>query len=828
MECRSPPSLLSSPRGGSTPKKKNHAAWTTTAVSASCQRYPGHPVPPATTDEDEIGGSRIARRPKGQHSAGEMEGWLNQMGMIRIAVLSSFAAHLVLILLAGIRRRTASGGRMLLLWLAYQLANWAAAYALGNLSFGSRLEEQPQLVAFWAPFLLQHLGGPDNISAYSLEDNVLSGRQALNAFVQVGGAIYVVYKHIYLGGGDRALLRASIIILAVGVAKYVERVFALRRGNLGNIRSSNKKKKLSRFTDVSGSRKGTVLDNEQALMVAHNMFPFCQRAMTDSSVNMDSPELDASREMFSFGWESMCKVVEMELSLMYDILYTKAAMVHTWGGYLIRFLSPIATVTAFVLFLFYSKDGQRREDLVITYTLLAATFILDVRWLFGAVGSTWMHMFLQARPRCWLHHNVLCSGSGIWRRLRRVIVSLHRGRLAFLMAPSSYRMWSGTIGQYSLLHECTRTCDTTTLCGRAAKKIGLEEGWNEHRHSESEGLKLSEDVKRLVFERVRKILKSTYEVDKDEEAAYSMNDVTTFWGQAAAKRRRRKLQRFRLAFGREFQEDILVWHIATQVFLTSDDGKLYAETKHAKAIKALSEYLMFLVAVRRHMLPGLVLRSLYEVTKESLQDVWRDEVGTSSIQGSGSTASGREEKLARILRDKKDADSEWGLEHDKTRLVSDGANIAMVLLSADESEMPELLELIFNVWVDKLLYAGTRCSRESHARQLSRGGELTTIVWILAEHAGPFQIGQRGPDNKKQEPCPPPPPPLPPLPMYTPERPPWWSIVIPPPPPPPPMVEQPKKEEPHPPPAPMESKQKPYPPRPHRERRRYATLYPVD
>lgn len=121
-----------------------------------------------------------------------MEGWLNQMArflhlwMIRIAVLSSFAAHLVLILLAGIRRHKASGGRTLLLWLAYQLANWAATYALGNLSFGCKSQEQQQLVAFWAPFLLQHLGGPDNISAYSLEDNVLSGRQALNVLVQVG------------------------------------------------------------------------------------------------------------------------------------------------------------------------------------------------------------------------------------------------------------------------------------------------------------------------------------------------------------------------------------------------------------------------------------------------------------------------------------------------------------------------------------------------------------------------------------------------------------------------------------------------------------------
>uniref|UniRef100_A0A453ABZ6 DUF4220 domain-containing protein n=1 Tax=Aegilops tauschii subsp. strangulata TaxID=200361 RepID=A0A453ABZ6_AEGTS len=179
-----------------------------------------------------------------------------------------------------------------------------------------------------------------------------------------------------------------------------------------------------------------------------------------------------------------------------------------------------------------------------------------------------------------------------------------------------------------------------------------------------------------------------------------------------------------------------------------------AAAAHAKAIKALSEYLMFLVAVRRHMLPGLVLRSLYEVTFDALQDIGRKQAVSSR---STTTGREREGKLARTLRDKMDADGEWGLDHDKTRLVSDGANIAMALLEADESEMPEVLELVFNVWVDKLLYAGTRCSRESHARQLSRGGELTTVVWILAQHVGPFQIGQCVPDDKKRDlppPCP--------------------------------------------------------------------------
>jgi hypothetical protein len=47
-----------------------------------------------------------------------------------------------------------------------------------------------------------------------------------------------------------------------------------------------------------------------------------------------------------------------------------------------------------------------------------------------------------------------------------------------------------------------------------------------------------------------------------------------------------------------------------------------------------------------------------------------------------------------------------------------------------------MLERILDAWVTLLIYASIRCSRDSHAKQLSRGGELTTIVWILAEHAG--------------------------------------------------------------------------------------------
>lgn len=150
-----------------------------------------------------------------------------------------------------------------------------------------------------------------------------------------------------------------------------------------------------------------------------------------------------------------------------------------------------------------------------------------------------------------------------------------------------------------------------------------------------------------------------------------MKDITTSWGQVATKHN--ELKEFGLAFGREFQEDILVWHIATQNFLICyrDDFNDKSTVTHAKAIKAISEYLMFLMVVRPYMVPGLRLRSLYEVTLKSLQDVWNNPEESEISSG--------EERLARTLLNKKEKDSEWALGpgYSRTRLVSDGVNIAV-------------------------------------------------------------------------------------------------------------------------------------------------------
>lgn len=115
---------------------------------------------------------------------------------IQFSVLASLSLQAVL-LLAKIRCHESSWRLFRsILWLAYQLADFTATSALGLCLGAAPLEHQ--LVAFWAQFLLLHLGGPDSITAYALEDNKLWLRHGLNLILQLLIAAYVLCKHYML------------------------------------------------------------------------------------------------------------------------------------------------------------------------------------------------------------------------------------------------------------------------------------------------------------------------------------------------------------------------------------------------------------------------------------------------------------------------------------------------------------------------------------------------------------------------------------------------------------------------------------------------------
>ncbi|XP_015691365.2 uncharacterized protein LOC102713624 [Oryza brachyantha] len=689
---------------------------------------------------------------------------------IEILLLVSFFLQLILLFFAGFRRVGASAVLKLVVWPAYQLADFVATFTVGHLSVSS----ERRLVAFWAPFLLLHLGGPDNITAYSLADNQLWKRHLVFGLVpQALGAANVIYRSF--AGRTTTLLSAAMLMFAIGVLKYGERTWALKYANLSSIRSSvnvktpppTTKRPLQYYPERSWlpRRDGGDVDEEELLLVAHSMFHICKRAMADSSVEPDSGEYDS--KIFSYGWKEMCRVAEMELSLMYDLLYTKAAVMHTWFGFGIRVVSPLAVVAALGLFHLENDIGSYRQvDVAITYALLVAAFVLETTSLCRAIGSTWIAALLQTTRWAWLRHEALCTGR--WFRLRRTVASLRR-----FVHRDGHRYWSGTMGQFNVLHFSTRD-GTAERLGAAAEKAGLGSWWNKHVNAGS--IVISDHVKELVFGHIQNMLRS---VDDKSYPASKLDSIRMTRGQLAL-RRHGLYDDLVSSLGDEFQEGILTWHVATDIYLAVS-GR--ATPRLTEAVRALSNYMMFLVAVRPDMLPGLQLRRLYQLTCDDLTRIWRqtknghESSPTSSFSfinvlsmltrllqlhvddpTSTSTSTSRTTDIktlaATLLHDNVHSHN---LRHgdDVRSHVFAGALLADELLRKEKERRmsaggggggTSLLPAIFEVWVEMLLYAGNRCSRESHAKQLNSGGELITLVWLLAEHAGLYRI-----DKTKQQ-----------------------------------------------------------------------------
>ncbi|CAN6355932.1 unnamed protein product [Urochloa humidicola] len=454
----------------------------------------------------------------------------NESG-IQIMVLLSFGMQVFLLVFAGTRRRRSSAFLRLSLWLVYLLADSTAIYALGHLSVAGGGSSKHQLVLFWAPFLLLHLGGPDNITAYALEDNELWKRHLQILIVQVLAAAYVTYKSM-ASSGALLLFLASISMFVVGLAKYGERTWALNCSRISSIRSS-----LS-FHQIENSCELLVahdMSDEDILLVAHSNLHICKAIFTDFPRSLivvhglNYPVPGAVRHY---------KLIEMQLSLMYDAIYTKAGVIHKWYGFCIRIVSVLGTSTAFLLFhvhLIRSSSGSGNNKggdvTVISYVLLVGALVLEAISLCKALVSSWTRTFLHSHTH---------KGHG-WEWLLHALTFVSRR-----VQPASSLLWQGSIGQYNLFHLCTR--DSNKLGSRMAKKMMLENWWNKLHFSSS--FMPTVDFKEVVHPLMplianyipnasgTSILQNMYRVAFDHLNAWN--------------------------FGRDFNDRILIWSIVTE------------------------------------------------------------------------------------------------------------------------------------------------------------------------------------------------------------------------------------------------------------------------
>uniref|UniRef100_M8BHM2 DUF4220 domain-containing protein n=1 Tax=Aegilops tauschii TaxID=37682 RepID=M8BHM2_AEGTA len=330
---------------------------------------------------------------------------------------------------------------------------------------------------------------------------------------------------------------------------------------------------------------------------------------------------------------------------------------------------------------------------------------------------------------------------GRWDRLRRWIVSLHRlikvMRVSGCLRPA--RRGSGTVGQYNMLHLCSRPSKRNSpLPGRFAMMLGFEEWWNREHHSQTARISeyLKKELRLYILELVSKGQVSTQGIVRKKWGEYAIQTKCT--------NLYKKLKDNLLLLGVEFQEGIIIWHIATDLYLLDDKhtglGTMEGQALY-EPVRVLSNYMMFLLVERPYMLPGLAQSRLYRRTCENLVKIWGQEGQTHQApswgdmfrlrDGPNSRSSlQRRKKLADMVQDKKPKPGP------ETPRLSYAIVVAKELASNDENVDREYssLRVLLYVWMDFLVHAANRCSRESHAKKLSSGGEFTTVLWLLIEH----------------------------------------------------------------------------------------------
>lgn len=104
----------------------------------------------------------------------------------------------------------------------------------------------------------------------------------------------------------------------------------------------------------------------------------------------------------------------------------------------------------------------------------------------------------------------------------------------------------------------------------------------------------------------------------------------------------------------------------------------------------------------------------------------------------------REEACSSILNSGPESlqrDSEHGEQRGK--ILPRACTLAKDLMELPVEERWRVLSI---VWLDMLIYGARNCRGDIHARTLSRGGELLSLVWLLMAHFGLINIG----DHERQ------------------------------------------------------------------------------
>uniref|UniRef100_A0A0D9X469 DUF4220 domain-containing protein n=1 Tax=Leersia perrieri TaxID=77586 RepID=A0A0D9X469_9ORYZ len=586
---------------------------------------------------------------------------------IQVLVLVSFSLQVFLLLFSGIRKRTTSKLLITLLWLAFVSADSLSIFVLGHLTYHINVGLRHGLVLFWAPFMLLHLGGQETMTAFSMEDNMLWKRHLLTFSIQMGLAAYVVSKQCQ--GDNKHLLAPMVLMFISGTIKYAGRISALM---------------LAAEPTTVEAEPIQELTNYKLLVLGAN-----RRFRTSIGFLMDKelPLIYMCRDYYELlhlclstqqGVNVFYKLIELQLSILYDYFYTKIGAhfekEERLNGWFLQLVTLGSTFAPLFLFAWADLRGNlfnySRADIIVYYILLGGAAILDTLSVSIVILS---FQAVKDERRC---HDVFFSTS------------------------EREAQWSHKLAQYNLISGCIKEKRAAAGSGGGLLKCIMLNvvGMN---LSHTTYVDISHELKKQLLDKQTHV---------GHHEGHEVWDISKFTGQWAKLELQSKIQiesssktRLQALLGESieraasFMSSVLTWHIATEICFFS------CSSSSGGPSRELSNYVMYLSS-EYGMYSG---SDAGNVMLQNAQGFIYDYLGDC-----------REslDQISAVVR------------HITAKLVLT-FQLSKELFKIQEAN--DRWDIILNVWMEMLCYMACNCEAGFHIEQLSKGGEFITHVKLL-------------------------------------------------------------------------------------------------
>ncbi|XP_034684987.1 uncharacterized protein LOC117913958 [Vitis riparia] len=672
--------------------------------------------------------------------------------LLRVFILVSLFSQIQLLLLGNRRKYTPGNWLRSIIWQAYATKDAIIDISIGALfkwqgtSEDNSSQQNDLIKAFWLPFLLQHLGGPDTITAYSLEDNELWKRQFIQLLLK-----FVWASSIFLRSWkSRPLNIITIPMFVTGLIKYGEKTWFLRSASSNHFRKTKIRHEensdtetihteprdeessdeepscacecyaafMAEYDGVSYAAFMTGCDckkaeventpspdprNESILVAAPlqkaiEFFPKFKRLFTD--VVLKPTYLEQSKSFFNnISWKQAFEVIEIELGFIYDIFYTKPMKVSDEWGLVRRFICLFSEISTFIGFMKIDGHECSTTDVIITWLLLVGAIVEEIYSIILLCSSD--------RTMNWLNK----QGK---TRVTRICKAISSCRLPYLF-PANKR-WSDSMARYNLISYSLKNLP-----------IKFSEVWKFFciprmlDECSSKNSDVPKYLKKLIFEQLQEKSRHAPGIKEAKELC--------------ADRGKRTLEEMkcfctlRWSIEGEFDACILLWHVATDLCYYTDLNKKSSPTENSnrEASKLLSDYMVYLLVKHPVMLPDGIGQIRFQDSCAKATEIFK-------------CVKDRIQACERLLLQVNTEIPPLKVKGERSKSVlSDACRLAKSLQSLEKKEewnCEKKWEMMSRVWVEMLCYASCHCPPNRHAEELKNGGELLTHVWLLMAHFG--------------------------------------------------------------------------------------------